>query len=223
MAPRTWGAGVNGLWISFEGIEGCGKTTQMTALADRLSADELAVTTTREPGGTNIGSQLRALLLDRRQSIRPETELLLYAADRVEHHAQVILPALEQGQIVLCDRHLDATIAYQGFARGLPVRWIREIHAEGILKLRPQRTLWLDLAVEESLPRARERTEREAPEESRFEDHELEFHRQVRAGYASLAETEPERIIRIDASGDHSIVADRIDLALKDILQDYRS
>ena len=209
---------MSGLWISFEGIEGCGKTSQMARLATRLKSQKISLVETREPGGTELGRKFRSLLLNRQQEIQPETELLLYAADRAEHHARVIVPALDRGEVILCDRHLDSTIAYQGYARGLSESWIRNIHSEGILQLRPHRTIWLDLSVEESLFRARRRTEEETPEESRFEDEELNFHRLVREGYAAIAAAEPERMIRIDACGDLDAVAERIDLALKDLL-----
>ncbi len=209
---------MSGLWISFEGIEGCGKTSQMARLATRLKSQKIPIVETREPGGTELGRKFRSLLLNRQQEIQPETELLLYAADRAEHHARVIVPALDRGEVILCDRHLDSTIAYQGYARGLSESWIRNIHSEGILQLRPHRTIWLDLSVEESLFRARRRTEEETPEESRFEDEELNFHRLVREGYAAIAAAEPERMIRIDACGDLDAVAERIDLALKDLL-----
>jgi dTMP kinase len=195
----------------------------MAQLALRLRSQDVTVVETREPGGTELGLKFRSLLLDRRQTIQPETELLLYAADRAEHHARVIVPALDRGEVILCDRHLDSTIAYQGHARGLSGEWIRKIHAEGILQLRPHRTIWLDLAVEESLLRARRRTEEETPEESRFEDEELNFHRLVREGYAAIAAEEPERIIRIDASGTLDAVASRIDDALQDLLGGHRT
>ena len=208
---------MSGCFITFEGIEGSGKTTQLARLADRLREIGRTVLATRQPGGTPLGERLRELLLDPSASLAPETELLLYAADRAEHHARVVLPALERGEIVLCDRHLDATLAYQGAARGLSRTWIREMHGRGVLALRPQRTLWIDVPVDTALRRARERTALATPAESRFEDETLAFHRRVREGYASLADGEPERIRRIDGTGSVDEVAERIEAALSDL------
>lgn len=208
---------MKGCFVTFEGIEGCGKTTQLSRLADRLREAGRPVVATRQPGGSEIGRRLRELLLDPATSLAPETELLLYAADRAEHHARVVIPALERDAIVLCDRHLDATLAYQGAARGLSRAWIREMHGRGVLALRPQRTLWFDLPVETALARARERTARTDPAEGRFEDESLSFHRKVREGYASLADAEPDRIRRIDGSGTIEEVAERVEGALSDL------
>ena len=193
------------MFISLEGGEGAGKTTQMVGLAEWLRARGGGWTLTREPGGTALGRSIRALLLDpANRGMAPETELMLYMADRAEHVHHVIAPALAAGRGVLCDRFFDATIVYQGFARGLPADRLRELHRLVLADLRPQLTLLLDLAPEVGLARARGELARggRAQAESRFEHEALEFHRRVREGYLRLAQEEPERFRVVDAARD---------------------
>lgn len=210
-----------GLWISFEGIEGTGKTTQIERLADRLRARGDAVLLTREPGGTELGRRLRELLLrPAERPMDPMTELLLYVADRAQHLAEVVLPALERGDIVLCDRFLDATLAYQGHGRSLGVERVLELHRRPPLDSRPRRTVLLDLDPATALSRARRRNTTQGLDETegRFERELLEFHRRVREGYLELAAAEPARFRVVRADGDPDEVEARIESALGDLL-----
>jgi dTMP kinase len=207
-------------WITFEGIEGTGKSTQLERLRQRLEQRGKSVVTTREPGGTAIGEGLRALLLAPAEPpMHPTTELLLYAADRAQHLVEVIFPALEDGRIVLCDRYLDATLAYQGFARGLGFERVLELHRDSPLDQRPDRTLLLDLDPLAALSRAQQRNRELGTEETegRFEREQLDFHQRVRQGYLELARREPQRIRVVDATGTADAVARRVSRELGDL------
>lgn len=192
---------MRGAFITFEGIEGSGKSTQITLLADHLRKRGRAVTLTREPGGTPIGDQVRRILLDpANEALDHTAELLLYAAGRAQHLREVIRPALEAGQVVLCDRFSDATLAYQGYGRGLDIATIRDLDRIVTGALKPHLTLLLDLAPESGLARARGRNaSRGMHGEARFENEEMAFHRRVRDGYLHLARQEPDRIRIVDA------------------------
>ncbi len=199
------------IFITFEGIEGCGKTTQIGRLTSFLKTARREILLTREPGGTEIGEQIRKILLDSANfALDPMAELLLYAAARVQHLRQAILPALAQGRIVLCDRFMDATVAYQGYGRGLDPAWIEEIHRRAMDDLRPHLTFLLDLPVEVGLQRARRRIEGQIVKEDRFEREELEFHRRVRAGYLELARREPNRFAVLDGMKDEDAIYEEI-------------
>jgi dTMP kinase len=183
---------MQGLFITFEGPEGAGKSTQIRLLAEWLRAQGKAVLTTREPGnGGQIGREIRQLLLHH-HDMTPEAEYLLLSADRAEHVRTVLRPALESGQIVLCDRYLDSSLAYQGYGRGLPLEWLRAVASRATGGLKPHRTFLLDLPPEVGLRRfeSRDRLEREP----------LEFHRRLREGYLELALAEPERFVVLDAT-----------------------
>jgi len=180
------------MFITFEGGEGAGKTTQLKILADTLTDWGYKVITTREPGGTTLGQQLRALLLDPQTEIFPLAELLLFAADRAQHVAQVIQPALAQGAIVLCDRYIDSTLAYQGWGRGLAQTDLQLLNRLESVGLLPDLTLWLDLPPLVGRQRAQA-----APD--RMEADSLAFHERVRAGFTHLHQQEPQRIQRLDA------------------------
>ncbi len=201
-----------GLFITFEGIEGSGKSTQIGLLAERLRAERIAVTVTREPGGTELGRRLRAVLLEPGSPVVPRAELLLYAADRAQHLADVIEPAIARGETVLCDRYLDATLAYQGYGRGLGVDAVLEVHRGDPPTRVPDRTVLLDLDPDRGLRRARGRDalSGSAATEGRFEGESIEFHRRVRAGYLELASRAPERIRIVPASGDPGEIAARV-------------
>jgi len=187
------------LFITFEGIEGCGKTTQIGHLTSYLEGTRWSFLLTREPGGTELGEKIRQILLSSENAgIEPMAELFLYAAARVQHFRQVIHPALKEGKIVLCDRYADATLAYQGFGRGLDPNWIEEIHARSVENAKPDLTFLLDLPVEEGLRRAWKRIERNPIKEDRFEKEAVDFHQRVREGYLTLARKEPRRIIVLD-------------------------
>jgi dTMP kinase len=193
-----------GFFITFEGIEGCGKTTQLRLLKERLQAAGEKVTSTREPGGCPIADQMRAILLDAGNSaITPLSELLLYAAARAQHVQEVIVPALARGEIVLCDRFTDATVAYQGHGRGLDLKTIAELNRLATGALEPKLTLLIDCPVEIGLARALARIEAgSGAREERFELESVRFHERVRGGYLGLADAFPERFVVIDGSGD---------------------
>jgi dTMP kinase len=190
-------------FITFEGIEGCGKTTQIRLAEAWLLKCGIPVVATAEPGGTPLGRKIREMLLNRGScAIGAEAELLLFAAARAQHVRETILPALEAGRWVLCDRFSDATAAYQGFGRGLDDGFIRTLNAFSALTVTPERTILFDLPVETGLARAEKRAAGIRPEEAedRFEREERAFHRKVREGYLNLAAEEPERFRIIDGA-----------------------
>jgi dTMP kinase len=189
-------------FITFEGIEGSGKTTQIQLLSNYLEDRGIEHLLTREPGGTPIGDQIRRLVLDRRNSdMTPVCELLLYAAARAQHVDQVIRPALEAGRLVLCDRFRDATFAYQGYGRGIPLDLIDALHDLRTLALRPDLTLLFDIDARPALERARARDHGGRTDLTRFEQEDLAFHERVRSGYLEMSRHEPGRIAVLDARG----------------------
>jgi len=193
------------MFITFEGIEGSGKTTQVELLIAALQAKGYECVATREPGATRIGRGIREILLDSAHSnMLPLTELLLYEADRAQHIHDVIKPALDAGKVVISDRFCDATTVYQGYARGCDLDLIERIHQILLGGLRPDLTLILDLPVEIGLERAWQRIHSRSGDlpEDRFEKEALGFHEMVRHGYLTLARKEPDRFRVIDASGD---------------------
>lgn len=213
-------------FISLEGGEGAGKTTQIVHLAAYLADRGLKTILTREPGGTAIGKRIRAVLLDPHHSgMAPETELLLYMADRAEHVQAVIRPALAAGTTVLCDRFFDATLVYQGAARGLTAEWIARLHDLVFAGLKPDLTLLLDLPPEAGLARARRQLERgvRSSRESRFEEEALAFHQRVRTGYLALAHQEPGRFRVINAGQDEDRVRQDIQAAVEAVFRQRRS
>jgi dTMP kinase len=195
-----------GRFISFEGIEGCGKTTQIKLAGEYLKQSHIPCIITEEPGGTPIGRRIREILLNKEpdEEICKETELLLFSAARAQHVKDVIVPALKEGTVVLCDRFYDATIAYQGFGRGLDVNFIRALKGFSSSNLKPGLTLLFDLPVEVGLQRAMHRISRmkEGLAEDRFEREDLEFHRRVREGYLFLARQDNKRFRIIDSARD---------------------
>ena len=196
------GGGSVGRFIALEGIEGSGKTLQLSLLSDEFKRRNIPIVVTREPGGTPFGSRLRRILLESGGPGREaEAELLLYLADRFQHLAEVIEPALRQGRTVLCDRYHAATLAYQGYARGIGFPLVDKL-ARALRIRMPDLTLILDLEVESGLARARRRNAVEGNQAwGRFEAETMRFHRRVREGYRQLAEREPDRITLVDASG----------------------
>lgn len=208
-------------FVSFEGIEGCGKTTQIRRVGERLRRAGVPCLVTREPGGTELGRRLRGLLLDPNSTTpSAKAELLLYIADRAQHLEEVIVPALAAGRVVLCDRYVDATIAYQGFGRGLDLRWIAQLHQQPPLNLMPARTLLIDLGVNQALERAhaRDRARMGDTSEGRFEAESLIFHDRVREGYLTIAAAEPQRVRVIAGDGAPEEVERRVVAALGDLL-----
>src|SRR3990167_3066368 len=202
-----------GLFITFEGIEGCGKTTQIRILEEQLRLRGHEVVLTREPGGTPIGDKIRHMLLDAaNDAMQPLTELFLYVAQRCQHVAQVTAPALEKGKIVLCDRYFDATRPYQGVARDLDPQLLGQLHTIGTGNLMPQLTLLFDCPVEVGLERANERIARSGGNrrEDRFEQEHLDFHERVREAYLEIAREEPQRVRVINAADDIETVHQRV-------------
>ncbi|HRZ17192.1 MAG TPA: dTMP kinase [Candidatus Hydrogenedentes bacterium] len=196
---------MKGLFITLEGIEGCGKTTQLRLLSEHLEQRGAGVTVTREPGGTPLAEALRGLLLDPATGgISPLSELMMYAAARAQHVDAVIRPALERGGVVLCDRFCDSTLAYQGGGRGICMDEIRTLNALATGGLAPDLTLLFDLPVEEGLARALQRIAGRdgGAREDRFEREHLDFHRRIREGYLAVARQEPGRVKILDASRD---------------------
>jgi dTMP kinase len=201
---------VSGHFLAFEGGEGAGKTTQLNVLAEELTRYGYEIVLTHEPGDSPVGARLRELLLDPATQVTAQTEALLYAADRAEHVAHVIAPALARGAIVITDRYIDSSIAYQGFGRGLDVEEVIRTSHWATGGLLPELTLVLDLPAEEGLRRARGRSGRA----DRLEAEALEFHERVRAGFLQLAANEPARYAVIAATGAPDQVADGVRAAV---------
>jgi dTMP kinase len=193
----------NAMFISLEGIEGCGKTTQLELMCNFLADHGLPYVVTREPGGTAIGEKIRSILLNpESKALVPAAELLLYMADRAQHIDALIKPRLAEGKIVVCDRYFDATVVYQGFARGLDPEFICDLHRIIFEDLKPDVTLLLDLSPRIGLARAWHALDsgHRSGLESRFEEETIGFHEKVRAGYLELARKETGRFKIIDAS-----------------------
>jgi dTMP kinase len=194
-----------GWFITFEGVEGSGKTTQIQLAGEFLREKGFPVFMSQEPGGTPLGERIREILLNRGGfDISGEAEVFLFAAARAQHTDAVIRPALEKGQVILCDRFSDATIAYQAYGRGLPLETVREICRFASRGISPHLTLLFDLPVEKGLERAFRRIagREEASREDRFEREQLDFHRRIREGYLTIAREEPGRVKIVDASRD---------------------
>ena len=199
------------MFITFEGIEGCGKTTQIKRLTKRLEDSGIQFISTLEPGGTRIGQDIRRLLLDSRNShLSPMAELILYAADRAQHVEEIIRPALEQGKWVICDRFFDATVAYQGGGRGLDMDLIMTLNSKVTKGLRPDITLLLDCPPEMGIERALKRNNASAQDgQDRFEREKMEFHKKVRNAYLEISHNE-RRFSIINASLPEDAVEEEI-------------
>jgi dTMP kinase len=190
---------MTGLFITFEGGEGCGKSTQIAALRARLEAMGKTVVQTREPGGTALGESVRNLLQydDAGQGMSPEAELLLFAASRAQHVRELIVPAIAEGQIVLCDRFLDSTTVYQGVARAIDSKKVDTINQFAIGDTNPDLTILIDLPPEIGLARVHARSDGQL---DRMEKEAIEFFQAVRQGYLDLAKSEPKRFLVLDGS-----------------------
>ncbi|OIN95425.1 MAG: dTMP kinase [Deltaproteobacteria bacterium CG1_02_45_11] len=209
------------MFITFEGIEGSGKTTQIRHVVEFLESKGRACVTTREPGGTKTGKRIRAILLDpESKDMDPLTELLLYMADRAQHIKEFINPSLAAGKTVLCDRYYDATVVYQGYARGLDIKLINKLYKLIHNDFKPDITILLDLPAEAGLNRAWKQIDNGARTglETRFEKEALLFHEKVRTGYLELARKEPGRFLVIDASRDENQVRKDISQSLSKLL-----
>ncbi len=197
-----------GRFITFDGGEGAGKSTQVRRLADRLTADGVALVLTREPGGAPGAEAIRSLLVDGAvDRWTPASEALLLYAARMDLWSRVIDPALSAGQWVVCDRFADSTLAYQGHAGGLSMDAVRAIHDAVLPGVRPDLTLWLDVDPAIGLERAKTRARQTGTDLSRFEQFDLAHHRAIAEGFRAIAAAEPNRVKRIDAHGDPDEVA----------------
>ena len=200
-----------GRFITFEGIDGSGKTTQMRLLVQRLQTQGRDVLEAVEPGGTAVGRQIRHILLDAaNQDLRPTTELLLYFASRAQNVEQCILPALAAGKIVVCDRFTDSTLAYQGYARGLGAETVLALDRIACRGLAPDLTLLIDLDLDTALARAHKRNAGGATDETRMDDQSREFHQKVRDAYLALAKQHAGRFRVIDGRGTPEEIARRV-------------
>lgn len=201
-----------GVFISFEGTEGCGKSTQMRLLCERLRAEGHSVVLNQEPGGTHIGQQIRRILLNPENvDLAASTELLLMFASRAQAANEVIEPALRRGSIVLSDRFTDSTLAYQGKARGLGFELVRRAHQIAVGDLMPDLSLCIDVDIAEGLARASRRNDRQTgPDESRIDRQAIAFHEAVREGYLAIAAEEPVRFKLVDGGGTVEQVAERV-------------
>lgn len=203
------------MFITFEGTEGCGKTSQIVALAEFLSQRGHPVVTTREPGGTQIGDRIRSVLLDRElTAMRLPTEILLFQASRAQLVEEVIRPQLAEGVWVLCDRYADSTVAYQGYGYGIDLGQLRTIIHFATQGLKPDLTVLLDLDVEVGL-----RRRASGGQLNRLDAYDLEFHRRVRQGYHRLVEEEPQRWVVVDASRPQAQVQEAIQRAVQERLE----
>ena len=202
-----------GTFITFEGIDGSGKSTQLRLLNNFLRAHGLNPLITREPGGTPVGLRLRAALLDASEEVDPLTELLVFAADRAQHVRRVIRPALEAGRIIISDRYADATVAYQGAGRGFSPELIREIVQLATEGLKPDLTVLFDLGIDESTNRTTRRSTGKSSTKSgrdRLDIEDAEFHSRVRDAYLRIAGAEPERVKLVDSSGPVELTHERV-------------
>ncbi len=215
-----------GLFLTFEGIDGCGKTTQMALLAEKLRAEGYDVLESAEPGGTPIGNQIRRVLLDSaNQELAPTTELLLYFACRAQNVDELILPALREGKIVISDRFTDSTMVYQGAARGLGEDVVRDLDRIACRGLEPDLTIYIDIDLETSLARAHDRNrglEGARAAETRMDEQSADFHRRVREAYESLAEREAHRFRKVDGRQPVESLAKDVWLAVTPLLERRR-
>jgi dTMP kinase len=192
-----------GILVTFEGIEGSGKSTQIALTARYMEERGYPYLVTREPGGTPLGKEIRRLLLDKNElRIDPLAELFLIEADRAQHVAEIIRPALEEGRMVLCDRFTDATIAYQGYGRGMDLAFIEAMNQRATGGLMPQCTIVLDCSLDKGMARA--------GGQDRFEREDHLFHQRVREGYLSIAQQEPQRVKVVSGEGEQEAIQEEI-------------
>ena len=216
--------GGSGFFLSFEGIEGSGKSTQLRILVAHLQARGATVAENQEPGGTLIGRQIRRILLDPENSeMGAMTELLLMFGSRAQAAKETILPALSRGETVVSDRFTDSTMAYQGFARGLGFASVRAAHQLALGSLQPHLTICVDLDVETGLERALQRnlTERSGTLETRIDQQSLAFHRKVAEGYRRIAAAEPQRFRLVDGRGSVEEVAARVRNLVQEAIPEF--
>lgn len=206
---------MKGFFVTIEGPDGSGKTTQIDLLTRYLVAEDFDYLVTREPGGTRISNRIRQILLEKEYTeMTAETETLLYAASRAQHVAEVILPALKKGKIVLCDRFIDASMAYQGAGRGIDIDCIKKINSIALMGIMPHLTILLDIPPNIGLQR-----KKNYKEIDRIESEELDFHERVREGYLYLAEKEPKRIKVLDGCQDKNVIFSEIVSLVENLLK----
>ncbi|MBK8303986.1 MAG: dTMP kinase [Pyrinomonadaceae bacterium] len=209
---------MTGKFITFEGIDGSGKSTQLRMLADVLRARGLDVVTTREPGGTPLGRALREAFLETKETVAPMAELLAFAADRAQHVEYLIKPAIAAGRIVISDRYADATFAYQGAGRGFPEDKVNQVIELATGGLKPDLTLFFDITVETAIERMNARDESQA-KKNRMDEETADFYGRVRRAYFGIAEREPKRFQVIEASGSVDSIHERVVEVVTDILK----
>jgi dTMP kinase len=180
------------MFVTFEGGEGAGKSTQIKKLADWCFSQAIPCVVTREPGGTSLGKHVRNLLLESQSPVDERAELFLYSADRAQHVGEVIIPALQRKEVVLCDRFTDSTVAYQGYGRQLNIEWIEQLNNIATQGLSPDLTFWLNIPPEVGFAR------KNSQELDRLELSGIDFHRRVHSGFAALQAAHPRRIVAID-------------------------
>ena len=208
---------MRGKLITFEGIDGSGKTLQLQMVADYLAGRQIDFVATREPGGTALGRRIRDAILDPESSgVEPLAELLLYAADRAQHVRKVILPSISRGAIVLSDRFYDATTAFQGFGRKFDLDLITHLNKLATSGIKPDLTLVFDLEVQEALSRVKHRSHVTSPD--RLDSEPREFHESVRRGYLEIAASEPDRIVVIEAGASPKAVFESVIEAVDGLL-----
>lgn len=204
-----------GIFITMEGPDGSGKSTQIALLSDYLKENGYDVIITREPGGTRISEKIREIILNKEyQEMNPMTELMLYASARAQLVNEVIGPSIEAGKAVISDRFVDSSVVYQGIARGLGIETVYSVNAHAIGKYVPQVTFLLDLCAEEGIRRKKNQAELD-----RMELESIEFHKKVAEGYRTLADRDPERIVKIDASLPIDEICDMIKVKVKGIIE----
>lgn len=207
---------MQGKFITFEGIDGSGKSTQLRILAGELRGRGIDIITTCEPGGTPLGRRLREAFLETEETVAPLAELLLFAADRAQHVEFLIKPALEKGRIVISDRYADATFAYQGAGRGFPATTVSEIIYLATGGLKPDLTVFFDISIENAIARMKSRGET-GERKNRMDTETADFYSNVRSAYLSIVKDEPERFRVIDANG----AVEEIQAALAEIVTEF--
>ncbi len=210
---------MTGKFVTFEGPDGSGKTTQIKRVAEVLRDRGYEVVLTREPGGTKISEDIREILLDPKNSMSDRTEALLYAAARAQHVEELIIPALREGKIVLCDRFTDSTLAYQGYGRGISLALLETVNKLAIGDLKPDLTIILDIKPEEGLTRIRDKRLKDSnTTEDRIEQETLEFHERVRSGFLNLALEAPGRYKIIWATSSEEQIFSKVIACIDEVL-----
>jgi dTMP kinase len=215
----TGGIRMKGFFITFEGIEGTGKSTQVEALYNYLTEQGYPAIYSREPGGTKIGNLIRTILSNpENREMSVLTEIFLFAAARAQHVEQLLRPSIEEGFVVICDRFADSTVAYQGFGRNIPLSLIREINSAATWRIQPDLTFYLDLEPETALHRVALRVQETETSADRLEREQLDFFHKVRGGYRRIAAEEPHRFKVLDATADPETIHRKIkDIAVREM------